>query len=135
MDIKLDNIAEHLVKFDGDQLQILKENIKTFVALPIAYTEQQQGLFMTANINDSLQSGVITQAFINECIDKHFSLDFGDTSKNDCLVNVEAFLDKDRIMSFYKLNPNLKDFNEDERLIIETTTDWEYTMVSFLSKY
>lgn len=133
MDLDLDNIDEHLNHVDQSALPAIKENIKQFVSL-LNNGSPGHGLYLTHTINSLLSEGVITNEFIKSCIDKHFSLNFGDTNKADTLENVRSFEKKDRIMSFFdlsKMNSNLKD----KTLYIETVSGWDHTTIILDSDY
>lgn len=71
---------------------------------------------------------VTFMAFVQDCINRHRRVDWGDVSKADADRNVQALLDDDRILSAYESEKY-------EKLYIITEHDRSYSTVMFVSEY
>lgn len=82
---------------------------------------------MTASVNIKALDCTGYRLWINECVYRHFSCDYGDISEEDKHTNNESLLDQGMIMSVYK--------NSSDIIWIITDQGHEVTTILLPSEY
>lgn len=127
--------AEYLKDFAPDIKEKIVGNAKAFSSLLSEPDEVPHGLFMTSSLNSYISEHVGLHPFIQDCIFKHFTFDFGETCSNDIIANFQAMLGKDRVFSYFNIPEDEYPQLSNEKIYVVTASDWDHTMVMLKSDY
>jgi hypothetical protein len=93
--------------------------------MPVKFSSSH--VCVTASVGSKFYDCAAFRLWVTDCINRHFSGDYGDIPEDEIRINNESLQDKDQIMSVYR--------NGSETIWIITDPGHEVTTVLFPSEY